>query len=146
MMVELASAYWPADRSRPILDLTVGELLRETAERVPDAIALVEGTVDPVARRRWSYGELLEQSERVARALLGRFAPRDRVAVWANNIPEWVVLEFAAGLAGVTIVTVNPALRAGELAHVLGQSRADGIFLLPEYRGNPMAQSLGSCR
>jgi acyl-CoA synthetase (AMP-forming)/AMP-acid ligase II len=30
-----------------------------------------------------------------------------------------VVLELAAGLAGVTIVTVNPALRSEELEHVL---------------------------
>jgi acyl-coenzyme A synthetase/AMP-(fatty) acid ligase len=44
--------------------------------------------VDPAARRRWSYTELLEASERAARALLGRFAPGDRVAVWANNIPS----------------------------------------------------------
>jgi fatty-acyl-CoA synthase len=40
-----------------------------------------------------------------------------------------VILEIAAGLAGMTIVTVNPALRSGELAHAPGQSRADGIFL-----------------
>jgi fatty-acyl-CoA synthase len=44
-------------------------------------------------------------------------------------------LEFAPGLASATIVTGNPAFRAGEFVHVLGQSRADGIFLLPEYRG-----------
>jgi fatty-acyl-CoA synthase len=57
------------------------------------------------------------------------------VAVWANNIPKWVVPELAFGLAGATIVTGNPAFRAGEFVHVLGQSRADGIFLLPEYHG-----------
>jgi long-subunit acyl-CoA synthetase (AMP-forming) len=40
-----------------------------------------------------------------------------------------VILELAAGLAGITIVTVNPALRPQELAYVLSQSQADGIFL-----------------
>ena len=34
---------------------------------------------------------------------------RERVAVWAGNIPEWVVLEFGAALAGLTLVTVDPA-------------------------------------
>jgi hypothetical protein len=92
------------------------------------------------------YGELLEQSERAAGALLARFAPGERAAVWANNIPEWVVLELAAALAGVTIVTVNPALRERELVHVLGQSRADGIFLVPEYRGSAMAEMLDAVR
>src|SRR5580698_8220967 len=134
-MTELSGAYWPADRSSPILDLTVGGLLREAVTDAADATALVEGAARPADRRRWTYAELLEQAERTARALLGRFEPGERVAVWANNIPEWVVLELAAALAGITLVTVNPALRAEELTHVLGQSRANGIFLIPEYRG-----------
>src|SRR3954452_334227 len=129
-----------------ILDLTVGGLLRETAAKDPDAVALIEGVPDADARRWWAYGTLLEEAEEAARALLGRFAPGERVAIWANNIPEWVVLELAAGLAGITIVTVNPALRSEELAHVLGQSRADGIFLVPEYRGVAMAEMLGALR
>ncbi|HEX6021454.1 MAG TPA: AMP-binding protein [Solirubrobacter sp.] len=123
-----------------IVEQTVGGLLRETAARVPDTVALVAG------ERTWTYAELLAQSERAAHALLARFEPGDRVAIWAPNIPEWVILEFAAGLAGITIVTVNPALREQELAHVLGQSRADGIFLVPEYRGSPMAEMLERVR
>ena len=142
----LSTSYWPADRSQPVLDLTVGDALRDAAAQAPHAIALVEGAVDPAARRRWSYAELLEASERAARALLGRFAPGDRVAVWANNIPEWVILELAAGLAGITIVTVNPALRPQELAYVLGQSQADGIFLVPAYRGSAMAEMVQQVR
>jgi len=127
---------WAADRSSPVLDITVGEMLREAAEEAPGTIALVAGTPGaPGDRLRWTYAGLLEQSERAARALLGRFEPGERIAVWANNIPEWVVLEFAAALAGITVVTVNPALRADELTHVLGQSKANGVFLIPEYRG-----------
>src|SRR3954454_20503354 len=145
-MAALSTAHWPPDDSRPILEATVGDLLRMTAGRAPDTVALVEGVADPATRRRWTYADLLEQAERAARALLGRFAPGDRVAIWANNIPEWVVLELAAGLAGITIVTVNPALREAELEHVLGQSRADGIFLVPEYRGTAMAELLASVR
>jgi acyl-CoA synthetase (AMP-forming)/AMP-acid ligase II len=52
----------------------------------------------------------------LARALLGRFEPGDRVAVWAPNIPEWEVVEFGAAMAGLILVTVNPvdeALFAG---------------------------------
>ena len=142
----LSTSYWPADRSQPVLDLTVGDALRDAAAQAPRTTALVQGAVDPAARRRWSYAELLEASERAARALLGRFAPGDRVAVWANNIPEWVILELAAGLAGITIVTVNPALRPQELAYVLGQSQADGIFLIPAYRASPMAEMVQQVR
>jgi len=144
--VTLLTAHWTAVDARPLLDLSVGDLLRSAAERAPDRLALVAGDMEPAQRLRLSYGELLEQAEDAARALLTRFSPGERVAVWANNIPEWVVLELAAGLAGVTMVTVNPALRAGELVHVLGQSRADGVFLVPEYRGIAMAQLLDSVR
>ena len=145
-IMTLLTSYWPADRSQPVLDLTVGDALRDAAAQEPRTTALVQGAVDPAARRRWSYAELLGASERAARALLGRFAPGDRVAVWANNIPEWVILELAAGLAGITIVTVNPALRPQELAYVLGQSQADGIFLIPAYRASPMAEMVQQVR
>jgi fatty-acyl-CoA synthase len=145
-IMTVSTSYWPADRTQPVLDLTVGDALREAAAEAPRTTALVQGAVDPAARRRWSYAELLEASERAARALLGRFAPGDRVAVWANNIPEWVILELAAGLAGITIVTVNPALRPQELAYVLGQSQADGIFLIPAYRASPMAEMVQQVR
>ncbi len=142
----LSASYWAADRSQPVLDLTVGDALRDAAAEAPYTTALVEGAVDPADRRRWSYAELLEAAERAARALLGRLAPGDRVAVWANNIPQWVILELAAGLAGITIVTVNPALRPQELAYVLGQSQADGVFLVPTYRGSPMAEMVQQVR
>jgi fatty-acyl-CoA synthase len=138
----LSESHYPADQSEPVLDSTVGGILRDAAEAAPDCCALVGGHPDPAARRRWSYGELLGDAERCARALLGRFAPGERVAVWAPNIPEWEVVEFGAALAGLILVTVNPAYKPRELAYVLRQSGAAGIFLLPEFRGNQMTQSL----
>ncbi len=141
----LTTAYWPAEHPESVREQTVGDLLRSAAEQAPDAVALVEGAAD-ADRRRWSYAQLLSEAERAARALLGRFAPGERVAVWANNVPEWIVLEMAAALAGLTLVTVNPALRADELRHVLRQSRASGVFLRREYRGNPMADTLAAVR
>ena len=60
-------------------------------------------------------------------------------------MPEWVILEFGAGLAGLVLVTVNPALRPAELAYVLNQSGAAGIFLVPEFR-SPMAAFLAQVR
>jgi fatty-acyl-CoA synthase len=129
-----------------VLETTVGGVLREAAERAAETIALVEGTPDEAARRRWSYADLLADAEHVARALLGRFEPGERVAVWAPNSPEWLLMEFGAALAGLTLVTVNPALRAAEVAHVLGQSRAHGVVLAPAYRGADLTQTLAEVR
>ncbi len=112
----LASSYWPADRSQPLLDTTVGDLLRAAAAQVPGRLALVEGSADPAARRTWTYAELLAVAERAARALLARFAPGERIAVWAPNCPEWMLLQHGVSLAGMVLVTVNPALRAAGTA------------------------------
>jgi acyl-CoA synthetase (AMP-forming)/AMP-acid ligase II len=142
----LTRSYWSPDTTEPILDTTVGGVLREAAARAADRPALIEGVPDRQARRHWSYGKLLEQAERAARALLSRFTPGERIAVWANNIPEWIVLEFGAALAGLTLVTINPAYRKRELSYVLKQSRAHGIFLVPEYRGSPMAAMVEELR
>ena len=142
----LSESYYPADQSEPVLDTTVGGILRDAAQAVPDQPALIGGHPDPAERRRWTYGELLDDAERCARALLGRFAPGERVAVWAPNVPEWEVVEFGAALAGLILVTVNPAYKPSELKYVLEQSASAGVFLVPEFRGNPMAQSLESLR
>lgn len=65
----------------------------------------------PSDRRRWTFSHMLHESEQVARALLARFQPGERVAVWAPNTAEWILLEFGAALAGIVLVTVNPAFR-----------------------------------
>ncbi|MGB8997155.1 MAG: AMP-binding protein [Pseudonocardiaceae bacterium] len=147
-MTELTPSvsYQPADSSRSVLETTVGGILRVAAERAAGTVALVEGTIDSGVRRRWSYADLLGASERVARALLGRFAPGERVAVWAANSPEWLLMEFGAAVAGLTLVTVNPALRAREVAYVLGQSRAVGVVLAPAYRGADLVETLAQVR
>ncbi|MEM9033814.1 MAG: AMP-binding protein [Actinomycetota bacterium] len=122
----------------PVRDLTLGELLREAAAEVPDRTALVAGRPDPSDRPSWTYAELLTEAERTARALLARFEPGERVAVWALNLPEWIMLEFGCAMAGVVLVTVNPAFRGEELRYVLNQSRAAGLFVMDDARGNPM--------
>ncbi len=144
-MAVLTTSYWPADRSEPVLDTTVGGALRAAAAAAPERLAMVGGLPEPAMRRRWTYGELLAEAEQAARALVARFAPGERVAVWAPNLPEWVILEYAAALAGLVLVTVNPALRPAELAYVLNQSGAAGIFLVPQYR-SPMAEFLAQVR
>jgi fatty-acyl-CoA synthase len=144
-MTMVAMSYWPADTSEPVLETTVGGVLRTAAEAGPDMLAMVAGVPDPGGRRRWTYAELLTEAEQAARALTARFAPGERVAVWAPNLPEWVILEYGAALAGLVLVTVNPALRPAELAYVLNQSGAAGIFLVPEFR-SPMAEFLAEVR
>src|SRR5437879_13825301 len=96
-MRPLTMSHWPAHALTPLLETTVGGVLRAAAWRAPDRVALIDG------ERRWTYGELRDEAERVARGLLTRFTPGEPVAVWAGNSADWVLLEFAAGLAGLTL-------------------------------------------
>jgi fatty-acyl-CoA synthase len=130
---EPALSYWPADTSVPVLEESIGDVLRRAAAVFGPRTALVEGVDgDP---RRWSHAALLLDAERVARALLARFRPGEHLAIFAANGPEWVHVEFGAALAGLTLVTINPAFVSKELAYVLGQSRASGILVQPAHRG-----------
>jgi fatty-acyl-CoA synthase len=144
--IPLPRAHWPADTSVPVRETTIGSVLRAAAARAPDATALIDGDLDRRDRRQWTFAELLADAERAARALLTRFSPGERVAVWAPNSPEWVILEFGAALAGLVLVTVNPAYRGDELAHVLGDSQADGVFLAGRFQQQDMAAVLGEVR
>ena len=135
-----STSHVPPDTSEPVLETTVGGVLRRAAELDPDRIGLVASGLDLDAQQRWSFGELLEASEGVARALLGRFDPGEHVAVWAPNLPQWNLLQFGMGLAGLVLVPLNPAYRQAELTYALRQSRAAGIFYVPEFRGSPMAE------
>lgn len=148
MTTPLSMSHWPASDEGPPLreDLTVGAALREVAAVVPDRTALVEGAADPSARRRWTYAELLRDAERCARALLRRFEPGERVAIWAHNLPEWVIVEYGTALAGLTLVTVNPSFQPKELAYVLRQSRSAGLLTIPEVRGNPLLAHVDAVR
>jgi len=136
--VSLTESYFPAKAEAPIEAVTIGDMLRGQAAINDDQLALQELTYDGDIARKWTYAELLEDCEKLARALASRHQKGARIAVYANNIPEWVLLEFACGLAGVTLVTVNPAYQKRELKFVLEQSRAEAIYYTEEFRGNPM--------
>ena len=140
----LTESYWPATDEIALLDTTCGAALRAVAAATPTRYALIEGHLDPARRRRWTYAELHDAATRTAQALLAHFAPGEHVAVWAGNSPEWVILQFGLALAGLVMVTVNPASRVGELAYVLRQSRARGIFYQRDYRGVAMREVINN--
>lgn len=130
---------FPAQTDMNIREITIGDQLREIAQRRANAEALIEVQHDGSFGRRWTYADLLADSERLASSLSTRFSPGERVVVWAPNCPEWVLLEYACALAGLVLVTANPALQAREIVYVLTQSRAVGLFVMREFRGNPLA-------
>jgi fatty-acyl-CoA synthase len=67
-----------------------------------------------------TYSELLNQAEAVAASLqrLG-VAKGDRVILYMQNCPQWVIAQFAIFRLGAVAVPVNPMNRAEELKHYI---------------------------
>ncbi len=124
----------------PPLRLTIEGLLSDAVGLRPDGVALVDGIADAAARRRWTYRELHTATTKVAATIARRFAPGDHVAIWSPNSADWVLFQIGAGLAGVVLVTVNPAYQDAELADILGRSRARGLFFGHEHHGRDLAK------
>jgi fatty-acyl-CoA synthase len=86
---------------------------------------------------RWSYAELDERVDRVAWGLLALgLQPRDRVGIWSPNCAEWVLAQFATAKVGAVLVNVNPAYRAAELEHALGQSGCRALVAADAFKGS----------
>lgn len=147
----LTRSLWPADTSSPVISMTAGDVLRRAASSDGERTALVEVAPPGMASltgagatdRRWTYAELLADAEACAHWLHSRFRPGEHICLWAPNVPEWVIMQYGAALAGMVLVTANPALRDEELRHVLRRSRAAGLMHVASYRGSDMAAIAG---
>ena len=101
------------------------EMFDAGVARDPDGTALVyfDGTV--------SRRELDEQSDALASALLANgFAPGDRLAVYLQNVPQFVLAMVATWKAGGVMVSINPMSRARELTYLLQDSGAKVLVSL----------------
>jgi fatty-acyl-CoA synthase len=110
----------------PFCELSIGDLVRQTAQRFPrrDAVIIRHQNV------RLTWEELDNRVDRTVRGLKAMgLEPGDRVGVWATNCVEWILLQHACGRAGLVLVNVNPAYRSHELRYVLETSRMKALFL-----------------
>jgi len=127
-------------RAEDVEGLAVGGLLDLVAERRPEDDALAY----PDRGLRYTYWEFKEVVEECARALMALGLEKgDHVAVWGQNVPEWVILQFATGKVGAVLVTVNPAYRASELKYILDQSDSAALFLTGGVKGADFVEILG---
>lgn len=112
-------------------DITVGALLTALAQDFPDHEALVY--VD--RGLRYTFSQLEAMARQYAKGLLRLGIQRgERVAVWATNVPEWIILQFALAKIGAILVTVNTSLRAPELEYLLTQSESCALVLIKGFK------------
>jgi fatty-acyl-CoA synthase len=129
--------------ARPLLELTIGDLLQRTADRYPDRPALVSRHQD----RRLTWAELSVEADRVARGLWALGIRRgDRVGLWSTNCAEWIILHMGCARAGAALVNVNPAYRSHELQFTLTRSRMKALFLWHKDKRADYEEILGRAR
>jgi fatty-acyl-CoA synthase len=108
----------------PLLGDTIGDNFDRIAAAQPDAEALV----DVPSGRRWTYAQLREEVDVLALGLVAAGVGKgDRVGIWAPNLPEWTIVQYATAKVGIILVNINPAYRTHELEYVLNQA---GIAML----------------
>lgn len=122
---------------------TFSELLSSLARQRPDQAALLE----PSSGDALTFTDLDTRSRRVAAGLAVTGVGRgDRVAAWLPNIPEWLVLQFAAARLGAVVVAVNTRFRAHELSEILRASAASCLVMPTGFLGIDFAGILAEAR
>lgn len=144
--MEPGKSHWTAESGDIALRaITLGDLLREQAQRFAKRLAIVFDEPAAGLMAHWTYSELNKRVDELARALMAIGVNHaDRVAVMSPNRPEWVLLEYALARIGAVLVTVNPAFKQAELDYLLQQGRVSCLFVIGEFRGFDLAALVGS--
>jgi fatty-acyl-CoA synthase len=129
---------------QPLLGETIGANFERTVRRFGDQEALVSRHQG----LRYTYAELAEAVDRLARGLLAVGLEKgDRLGIWSPNCAEWALVQYATAKVGVILVNVNPAYRTTELSYALRQSgcrmliaarafkNSDYVAMVDEVRG-----------
>jgi fatty-acyl-CoA synthase len=66
----------------------------------------------------------------------------DHLSIWAYNVPEWVILQFATAKIGAVLVTVNTSYKSAELKYILSQSDSKTLFLVKSFKDSDYVQIL----
>jgi long-chain acyl-CoA synthetase len=121
--VGLYAAHVPAEL--PLPERSMLDLFEHSAGRVPDRAAV------RYFDEEISYGELDGLAGRFASVLAGCGVGKgDRVAVYTQNNPQFLVAQYGAWKRGAIVVPLNPMLKARELDYHLNDSGAKVLVCL----------------
>ena len=119
-------------RNLPITrEYTLGQLLDQTIARCGENDAVVYADRD----YRLTWYEFGEEVDRLARGLMALGVKRgEKIALWATNVPHWVVLMFAAAKIGAILLPLNTNYKEHEMDFALTQSDTENLFIISGYR------------
>lgn len=116
---------------------TVHDLLRESASKTPDNVALVTDARVPVlghTARNLTYGELDKLSDALAAGLIDLgLKPGDRVALVMPNCAGFVIAYYAVLKAGGVVAAMNPTYPAARMQYQIDDSDALTVVTLSAF-------------
>jgi fatty-acyl-CoA synthase len=125
----------------------LGETIGQCFDRIVERFSSHDALVSCHQERRFTYGQLHAEVERVARGLLSLGVNRgDRVGIFSPNCAEWAITQYAAAKAGAILVNVNPAYRLRELGYALSQSGASVLVAARRFRSADYAAMVRELR
>lgn len=108
------------------VEKTIGQSLNEIAARYPHNTAIVHCERDV----RWTYRSFLTEVDRAARGLIRiGIGKGDTVALWAPNIPEWIISQMAVAKVGAILVPVDVGAGTEDLRYILVQSGCRSLIM-----------------
>ena len=94
-----------------------------------------EAIVYPFEGIRWTYSQFKQEVDTVARGMVKMGIKKgDHVSIWATNVPEWILTQFATARIGAVLVTVNTNYKAFELEYLLRQSDTSTLVMTSGFK------------
>ncbi len=107
--------------------MLLGDIVKLNGRKYPSRVAIVnEG-------REITFGELLDRSMQVANAMLELGEPGDRVAILAENLPEYVECYYGVPTAGMALTFLNYRLHPKEWTWILDNAEARTLIVQEKY-------------
>ncbi|KAL2854072.1 hypothetical protein BJX68DRAFT_38735 [Aspergillus pseudodeflectus] len=134
---QLSIVYGPTEPE--LLDVTLGELLTLQSLQYGD----YECLVFPWTGARWTYADLNDEADRVARGMLAMGIKKgDRVGIMAGNCEQYISIFFAAARVGAILVVLNNTYTPSELYYALDHTDCRLLFLTPRINRHSLEEVL----
>ncbi len=132
-------SYLSGTSSKPLLGITIGDMLDETVARFPNSDALIVHHQNI----RFTYKQFKKVVDTCAKAFLAIGVEKgERVGIWSPNRYEWTVTQFATAKIGAILVNINPSYRLHELEYVLNQSGCSTMVIADQFKTSNFTEML----
>lgn len=105
---------------------TLAELYRNSTEKYS---AELHSSISD-GQEKYSYGDFRSKCEEIS-ALMGRYGigSGEKIAIYAQNMPQWSISFFSAVAFGRVAIPILPESSANEVSNILGHSGSKVLFI-----------------